>query len=159
MPGPADPKWLPEAVPLDSQLQDALDIRAPRATRRVVAIGLMRAMKFEVPPERSVADSTLRVFYNMTDAIVSMRNAGHYSIHEAGDQIVRGQGRHAFARADSDDARQAMIDLGWACAAIGAESDREMLNEIRSKYVENMTVRLVTLLRRWDTKGWLRAAT
>jgi hypothetical protein len=156
---PADPAWLREAVPLATMLQDALDIRALRATRRSIAVGLMRAMNFKGPPERNVADSTLRVFYNMADAIVSLRDAGYFSIHEAAEQIVRGMGRHAFAGADFYDARQAMIDLGWACADIGAESDGEVLNEIRSAYMQNMTVCLVTLLRRWDKRGLLRIST
>ena len=155
-------KWLDELEPIDPLLKEPLNLHGQAARRRIQGQALMRAMGFgnrldasplEHPP---MADTTCRLFFWMLDGLAEMRAERPGSIPESAERIANGYGPDGPFAIPRLDATQALIDLGLGHTTImHGGTAREVLEFFRDSYCNQMTERLVTMLRRWQKAGWI----
>ena len=148
--------WLGTVVPIDPVLKGPLDIYGSGARRITLAKSMLEALGFAWDHRERLSGPTYVLAFDMLEPLADALSTGRVSLRERSTRIA--------ARTDIYDrdvrglaGARALIDIGWHTHIPGGDA-REVVRSLGDAYVREMASRVYQMLRRWETKGFVRDA-
>ena len=102
-----------------------------------------------------LAPGTLRLAFEMLDRLVDLRERGRAHLPTAASRVAGQRDDMSGTIIDHLAAAQALLDLGLGHLEVPGGQVRDVLQWMADEYVEAMTPRVLTMLRRWQRSGWI----
>jgi hypothetical protein len=151
-----------EPVPIDPLLKEPLDLGGSRASKRTQGIALLRQLGFENRlndrefSDDGISQATTNLAYGMLAPLAEARDRGRVHVRGCAKAVAGHQSLHEQrSPIDGRTAATAMLDLGWGHVVIPGGPLRDVLDYIADTYVDQMSPRVETMLRRWEKRGWI----